>query len=73
MLGIFIDDCGVSVSQHFEGHIHETHSHKTTSSEHGGKREEEEHTERKVEKRGIEFIYSGDDVAVGIYSTGDYL
>lgn len=68
LLGIFSDDCVVSVSHNFEGHIHETRGHKTrTSSEHGEEREEEEHRGRKAERSGITFIYSGDDVAVGIY------
>lgn len=67
LLGIFSDDCVVSVSHNFEGHIHETRGHKTrTSSEHGEEREEE-HRDRKAERSGITFIYSGDDVAVGIY------
>ncbi len=33
-------NCGVSVSHHFEGHVHETHGHKTTTSSGHG---EEEH------------------------------
>lgn len=37
-------DCGVSVSHTSEGHVHETHGHKTsTSSEHGEKKQEDEH------------------------------
>ncbi len=46
------DDCGVSVSHNFEGHVHETHGHKTTtSSGHGG----EEHTGGHTERKGIFF------------------
>lgn len=67
-LGVFSDNCGVSVSHNFE--VHETHGHKT-SSEHGERRaEEEEHREGKPDKRGIAFIYSGEDVAV---DNADYL
>lgn len=37
-------NCGVSVLHMPEGHGHETHGHKTTtSSEHGERREEEKH------------------------------
>ncbi|KAI3362182.1 hypothetical protein L3Q82_012503 [Scortum barcoo] len=44
------DDCGVSVPHHSEGHVHETHGHKiTTSSGHGEERQVEEHKERKSE------------------------
>ncbi len=46
---------GVSVSHNFEGHIHETHGHKSTSSEHGEKRKGEEQNEVKAEKRGAIF------------------
>ncbi len=54
------DDYGVSVSHHFEGHVHETHGHKTPiSSGHG---EENRHNERKAEKRGISFICSGGSI-----------
>ena len=46
------DNCGVSVSHHFEGHGHETHGHRTTTSHgHGG-----EHTDRKAEKRRSSFV-----------------
>ncbi len=51
------NDCGVSVSHHFEGHVHEAHGHKSASSSgHGEEREEEE---RKAERKGISFICSG--------------
>lgn len=43
-LGIYFDNCGVSVSHKSQGHIHETHVHTArTSSGHGQKGEEEEH------------------------------
>lgn len=48
------DDCGVSVSHHFEGHVHETHGHKTTSSGHG---EEKEEKARKPEREGISCFF----------------
>lgn len=49
------DDCGVSASSHnFEGHVHESHEHKTAGSPgHEEKREQEEQSrERTAEKRG---------------------
>lgn len=53
----YINDCAVSVSHNFVGHVHEAHGRKaTTSSEHGEKREEEEdRAKRKAEKRGTAF------------------
>ncbi len=36
----FDNKCDVSVSHKSEGHVHEAHGHKTTSSGHGEKREE---------------------------------
>lgn len=56
LLVMFLIICGVSASQNFEGHVHETHGHKT-SSEHGEEREEE-HKERKIERKGISFVSS---------------
>lgn len=41
-----------------EEHLHETHGHKTTSSEHGerGKVEDEHQTERQAERKGISSV-----------------
>lgn len=66
LLSVCSDACVVSVSHNFEGHVHESHGHKTaTSSEHGGeKEEEEEHRKRKAEKRGrvcSRYMHTGDD------------
>lgn len=44
------DNCGISVSHKSEGHVHEIHGHKTTSSEHGERRQE---GERKAERKGM--------------------
>ncbi len=52
-----IDDCGVSVSHKSEGHVHETHGHKTTSSEHGEE-------ERKAERKGSSLICSGGNLLI---------
>lgn len=50
--------CGVSVSHKFEGHIHETPGHKTTtSSEHELEREEQdEDQELKPEKTRMSYV-----------------
>ena len=42
--------CGLSVLHIFEGHRHESHGHKTASSEHGEE-------ERKADRKGISFIF----------------
>ncbi len=53
-----------------EGHVHEAHGHKTTSSGHGEKREEEE-KERKTEKTGILFfLCSGGNVLLDLHTSG---
>lgn len=55
---------GVSVSQS-EGHMHETHSHKTTiSSHHGEEMEQEDHKDKKAERKGIFCAFSGSNVVV---------
>lgn len=44
-----------------DGHVHESHGHKiTTSSERGHQREEEEeeHEERDAERKGCRFVFT---------------
>lgn len=50
MLVSFIN-CGSTVSHMLEGHTHETHGHKTTTTA----SKEEEHTGSKADKKGIFF------------------
>ncbi len=61
----FMNTCGVSVSHNPEGHVHESHGHKTSLSEHGEGRQEEE---RKAERKGISFICSEGNVLLDLHT-----
>lgn len=59
----------MTASHKSDGHVHETHGHKTTtSSEHGEKRKEDDETERITEKTGIFFVRSSGNVLVDLYT-----
>lgn len=57
------DNRGLSVSHESEGHVHDTHGHKTTtSSEHGEEKHEEAHKEKRAKSKGVTFTCSGSNL-----------